>query len=341
MNRDRIRGAFALFSLGDALGAPHEFWKWNSKTVYTGKLEIEPYRQRDARRFAAEHREVRQPVGSVTDDTQMTYCLMNSIIEEGEYNRDAVRLAYARWVATKPIDLGSNTRAVFGRITEKKYIESMTGIQHAVDNGTQQASLANGPLMRCLPLALLDDWDTVCRIDTNLSNPYRICRQSVVAYVAVCRALLEGESINNALAIIADVPFTREVRIAIHQALNSEARDISGKDKGLITHALYCSMRGLLMLRDGDSHTDVLRWVITQGTNTGKGDTDTNAAIAGGLLGAYLGFDAIMSDRVTRNNWRILQATASQVDHVHLKYVPHDFDNQIDELIDTLLADID
>jgi len=84
MLRDKIRGAFALFSLGDALGASHEFKKWNKNTVYTGKLEIEPYR---IQMFGVK---ITQPVGSVTDDTQMTYCLMNCIIEEQGYDKATV-----------------------------------------------------------------------------------------------------------------------------------------------------------------------------------------------------------------------------------------------------------
>jgi len=65
---DQARGMFAAAFLGDALGAPHEFYKWNRDTKYTGKLEIQPYRQKDAR-FAKEgEREVYKPIGSVTDE---------------------------------------------------------------------------------------------------------------------------------------------------------------------------------------------------------------------------------------------------------------------------------
>lgn len=336
MSRDKIRGAFALHALGDSLGAPHEFYKWNRNTIYTGKLEIEPYRQRDARHFAKEDRELRQPVGSVTDDTQMTYCLMNSIIKEQEYNRDAVCLSYMRWVATKPHDLGSNTRYIFGNKTIKGYNSKVKKLKEEIAKGTKQESWANGPLMRCLPLALLDDWETICREDTNISNPYKICRHGVLGYLSVLRCLLQGSTINDAIYTITDVPFEEHIQEALDQALHGIDRDITGKTKGLITHAFYCSIRALLMVRDGSTHEEAIKWVITQGTTTGKGDTDTNAAIAGALIGAYLGYDVIMASRRTRKNWRILQATASQVDPTRLEYVPYDFDTQIDEYIDTL-----
>lgn len=327
MDRDKIRGAFALFSLGDALGAPHEFYKWNRDTVYTGKLEIEPYR---VQMFGVK---IRQPVGTVTDDTQMTYCLMNSIIGTRIYDRDEACVAYMNWVATKPIDLGKNTRYIFGNKTLRGYESKMDKLKKDIEEGTKEPSYANGPLMRCLPLSLLDNWEVFCRQDTNISNPYKVCRHAVIAYISVVRALFQGYSIDEAIWTITDCPFQKDVQKAIDQAINGDNRDVSGKDKGLITHALYCAIRSLLMVRDGSTHEEALEWVITQGTTTGKGDTDTNAAISGGLIGAFLGFDAITQSERTANNWKILVEEANNVGPIRLKYVPHNFDYQIDKYL--------
>lgn len=330
MLRDRIRGSFAMHMLGDALGAPHEFFKWNRDTVYTGKLEIEPYR---IQMFG---KVITQPVGSVTDDTQMTMCLMNSIIENEGYDRDAVALSYMAWVATKPIDLGVNTRYIFGNRTMKGYNSRVATLKDKIKTGEKRASHANGPLMRCLPLALLPDWQDTCTIDTDLSNPYTICVHAVHAYVSVLRSLLRGRSIEESIFTITDVAFHDEVLVAIEQAIDGVDRDVSGKDKGMITHALYCAIRSLLMVDKGLTPEDAIRWVITQGTNTGHGDTDTNAAISGALIGAYYGFDSLMDSRRTARNWAILTQAANNVNEKRLQYVPYDFDNQIDEYLDVL-----
>ena len=45
-------------------------------------------------------------------------------------------------------------------------------------------------------------------------------------------------------------------------------------------------------------HPDDLRAAVLEGANT-PGDSDSIATIAGALLGAHLGFDAIPSDWVT------------------------------------------
>ena len=330
--RDRVRGAYSFFMLGDALGAPHEFYKWNRDTVYTGKLQIEPYR------IQMYGKEIRQPIGSVTDDTQMTMCLTQSIVQVGDYDREAVALSYMAWVATKPNDLGSNTRFIFGNKTMKGYCSRVNAKKEKIKAGEMTPSYANGPLMRCLPLALLPDWDTVCRVDTTLSNPHTICRHAVHAYLSVLRSLLHGNSVQDSIYTITDVPFHGEVSLAIKQAVMGEHRDISGKDKGLITHALYCSIRALLLVDGGMSPESALEWVITQGTQTGKGDTDTNAAISGALIGAHLGFDSLMSSKRTARNWKILVRTAQQVDPNKLAYVPYDFDTQIDAYLDTVAA---
>lgn len=98
-----------------------------------------------------------------------------------------------------------------------------------------------------------------------------------------------------------------KVSAAVTQALDMEKREIAGKDKGLCTHALYCAIRSLVLIEQGKSYKAIIKWVITQGDgNTGQGDTDTNAAIAGALVGAYYGFTALMASNRNRKNWKIL-----------------------------------
>lgn len=156
--KQRVMGMFCAHHMGDALGAPHEF-RCNKDTVYTGKLEIQPYRRRDARYFAADNREVIQPIGTVTDDTQMTVALLKTIIkEDGAYDSRSAILAYSAWTHSGAIDMGTNTRFIFANKTVKGYDLRIEKLRQEVASGARQISLANGALMRCTPLALLKDW---------------------------------------------------------------------------------------------------------------------------------------------------------------------------------------
>jgi hypothetical protein len=100
---------------------------------------------------------------------------------------------------------------------------------------------------------------------------------------------------------------TSDIYDVLNEALDMKInRNISGKDKGLAMHGFYCAMRFLVLIIKGNNYPQIMRWIITQGTDTGKGDTDTNAAITGAYVGAYCRFDSLMLDVITENNWNIL-----------------------------------
>ncbi|CAH6420506.1 ADP-ribosylglycohydrolase [uncultured virus] len=333
---DRIRGMFAAHHLGDALGAPHEFYKWNRNTVYTGKLEIEPFR-RGGSRYKQE--DIRHPVGSVTDDTHMTIALLRSILDKGEYDFENTVVEYTNWVHSGTKEIGVNTGYIFKNETLKGYYLRVARRDREIEAGTMRVSLSNGPLMRCTPLALLDNWSDAAIEDVKMTNPYieSICINLI--YLFILREALSGASADklvsiaySAVRVLTDHPELHELYNVCMLALNNEQDvDISGKDKGLGRYALYCALRGLVLLATGQSYAAIIRWIITQGTDTGKGDTDTNAAIAGGLLGAILGYDKLMQSERTRQNWTVLIEAARDVTGKLSDYVPYDYDELCEE----------
>ena len=348
--RDRVRGMFAGLILGDALGAPHEFYKWNRNTIYTGKLEIQPYRQKDARYNKPEERDLYQPIGSVTDDTQMTIALMKCITnDQGKYIRDNVILCYADWTHSGPSDIGKNTRFLFTNKTVKGYEARVKKRDKEIKEGTMAESLSNGALMRCTPIALLANWSGAMIEDVNLTNPYDDTRDVNLVYLNVLLSLLHNGSIDDTMNIIDTIreSLHQQVKVAIKDAVesilrldnnesNDDDRDISGKDKGLSVHALYCALRGLWMISLGYTYPEIIDWVITQNTETGKGDTDTNAAITGALLGAYFGFDLLMNDETTADNWDILIKAAKEIKDPLAKYVPQEFDTMVNDYLKSI-----
>lgn len=71
--QDRVAGMLMGVALGDALGAPHEFKNSLSLNKYTGILE-------HASKITSRWQGVRSMVvGQVTDDTEMTLTLAQSI----------------------------------------------------------------------------------------------------------------------------------------------------------------------------------------------------------------------------------------------------------------------
>lgn len=335
---DKVQGMFAAQFLGDALGAPHEFYKWNRNTVYTGRLEIEPYRKGGSR-YAP--KDIVQPVGSVTDDTQMTIALLRVLLENDfEYNQESAIVEYTIWAHSGALDMGRNTRYLF-KSTASTTAKILRGYElrvqardKEISQGTMQVSLSNGALMRASPLALLSNWEEATTEDVNITNPYPETITVSLIYVAVLREALLGATILELIEFARSEVEVRtssknelkRVRYACKLALkNKYDLEIGGKDKGLAIYGLYCALRSLVLLVEGYGYASIIHWVITQGTNVGQGDTDTNASIAGALLGATLGYDKLMEDKITESNWSVLMETADRVEGELSRYVPNHF----------------
>lgn len=288
----------------------------------------------------------------------MTIALIRVLIDGGGvYNWETAVLKYSAWTHSGPKDIGTNTRFLstlallssalppktwWLRVTNKTvkgYISRWKKREEMITSGEFLPSLANGALMRCCPFAVLSDdkWLNYALEDVKLTNDYRETIGINVVYLHILRALLEGVDLLGALEIgkkTADSWTTGAIRDILYSTIDDPdyTKDVT-VNKGLAENAFYCAIAALVMVRDGYDYPSIIQWVITQGTEVGKGDTDTNAAIAGALLGAHFGYTKLMEDDATWENWDTLIATAQQVEGPLRRYYPVDFEGLIDELM--------
>lgn len=220
--------------MGDALGAPHEF-RQNACNVYAGKLELQAFR---FNRFTKETKYF--PTGSASDDSEMLLALLRTI-EDGEYCPDRALRAYLDWANSGCPHLGKNTRALFhGVKTVRGYTNRMNKMLQ------NEVSQSNGSLMRCSPLALVKDWKKAAILDCDLSSPNPINTDCSLVYLSWLTSILKGEG-----------PPTdySNYEEEIQEVLTEEDRDIDGKTKGWVLHALWCAQ---LALKE-DSFTSLMR----------------------------------------------------------------------------------
>jgi ADP-ribosylglycohydrolase len=278
-----LMGAF----LGDALGAPHEF-KVN-KAEYTGRLEHQAF---NITRFQVRHE---LQIGQVTDDSEMTLALLRTIIKDKGYIKNHVTQAYLDWANSGGWMLGKNTRAIFKGIkTIKGYQKRMDKI---LDLPEVERSQSNGTLMRASPLALLSGKEVIIE-DVKLTNPNPVNIDCSVIYVTALRLALAGFKGSEIVEQVRDLVRTDEVLEMFGQIERNEDRDTI-TNKGWCLHALWCAMMAILYF---DDYSQAMKWVISvQGS-----DTDTNACIAGALLGAVLGFEKMKEEPLTSENIEIL-----------------------------------
>ena len=324
----RVLAGFIGLALGDALGVPHEFGK---KLPYTGSIQYRYVHKVNAFQPAKT-----LGLGQVSDDTEMALTLAQTLVAEQCYDPKRVPEAYIRWANSGQIMMGTNTRALL-KVNPNTKVDP-GGYKHYVKAFTNKFSLypeepfkstsaigeaaqSNGALMRCFPLACI--WDTNAILqDVWLTNPSRVALDAELIQVTCIRMALIGEPAAKIWTQALSMPTTMEVRAVFEDLLANRGRDLGNytdengerkKVRGWVCNSFYASMFCLASLAGPTqpTFTQLMQWVI--GENPGS-DTDTNAAIAGGLVGAILGWDAMIKDPVTYANIPILMAGPGETD---------------------------
>ncbi len=245
--------------------------------------------------------------GQITDDGELTMSLLAALAESGDPRANAAR-TYAKWVASRPFDIGGTTASALGCLRHPRWGARLRdALLAGADDGAVTADLmtdaarelcteskANGSLMRATPLGVWaasrggEEAARAAIDDARLSHPNRACTDAGAAYVIAIASLVRAPG-DAACALDAATAWTRahacaEVRGWLDDALSGDAppfEPMIGFVRIAFTHAF-------LHLARGSSYEDALR-----ATLAGAGDTDTNACIVGGLVGARWGASAI------------------------------------------------
>lgn len=233
--------------------------------------------------------------GQITDDGEMTLALARSLVGSLQFPREKVAANYRAWVASKPFDMGQATSAALGGpIEAREAIADAVSRRAAMYN---MGSKANGALMRASALGI---WSTgvspedavraACD-DARLTHPHPSCLWANAAYVVAIRHLLlhpndtEGafEQARWALAL-APRDDSEEVHGWLEDAAIGKLPD-GQPSMGFVRIAFIHAFHHMLV---GTPYIDALQSVLGYG-----GDTDTNACIVGGLVGARVGLTGI------------------------------------------------
>ncbi|MFW6324953.1 MAG: ADP-ribosylglycohydrolase family protein [Desulfovibrionales bacterium] len=214
--------------------------------------------------------------GQPTDDSEMALLLARSILVHGTYLSSAARETYLFWLNSNPFDCG-NTIAAGLRGTPSR------------------RSQANGAMMRISPLGIFGAGQELIQVaqwavdDAVLTHPHPICQQANELYcVALSHAIKTGAKPQDLYWFILKWADDMEIEPALSRALTDAAESPPKeytRHQGWVLTAFQNALWQLLHApKPGEGVVDT----IMRG-----GDTDTNAAIAGALLGAVHGRDAV------------------------------------------------
>ena len=214
--------------------------------------------------------------GQPTDDSEMALILARTLVRQGGFDEEAVGGAYRDWLDSGPFDCGST-------------------IGPALRGRYNPESKSNGALMRAAPLGILAHRlpaaaaAEIGRRDAMLTHRHPVCLDGNAAYVvAVAHAVRTGDgraASEAALGWATGAGGHSEVVAALRAAEEGPPARFDGWDQGLVTIALQNAFYRVL---NGEGLE-----VGVVGTVARGGDTDTTGAVAGALLGAVYGREAV------------------------------------------------
>jgi ADP-ribosylglycohydrolase/fructose-1,6-bisphosphatase/inositol monophosphatase family enzyme len=228
--------------------------------------------------------------GQPTDDSEMALMLARSILKEGRYDPAAALDGYVHWHDSDPFDMGGTTRAALQAASRAPTRGERLGRAAA---SAKQESEANGSLMRISPLAIFGASDPAAaarwaREDSALTHPHVVCREACAAFVAaIATVIATGADAEGAYAaglLEARRGGNGAVIATIERARHELPADFS-RQMGWVRIALQNAFHQLL-------HAPTFEVGLVATVMAG-GDTDTNGAIAGALLGAVHGREGV------------------------------------------------
>ena len=267
--RERIVGCALGLALGDALGAPFESRRREEIPVPLPAFEPS---SSDG------------PPGAWTDDTALARNLWRSLAEHGDLDTADVLARHLVWFATDPPDVGDLTRRVLSGIRD--------GVPDAprrhVEERGPEVSATNGSVMYCAPLGAFRSLRPAALVEeapalSAITHWDERCRTACLAVTLVAASLVRGEdphqAVEGAVASVLEREGGEELEYLVAEA--GRARRIDGPDMGF---TLFCAGIALQVAAEDPGFEEGLRHVVSLG-----GDTDTNAAVTGALLGARQG----------------------------------------------------
>ncbi|AHM63202.1 hypothetical protein D770_24785 [Flammeovirgaceae bacterium 311] len=283
----KIRAALLGLAVGDALGVPYEF---------LSRQELQQSPCKTMRGYGTHD----QPPGTWSDDSSLAFCLAEALSQQ-PFKLESVAMNFKRWLGEgywtphgRVFDIGIATREAIHRLTQ--------GVQPDLAGGFDEWSNGNGSLMRILPLLFyIKDLPVEERwsLTKHVSSITHAHIRSVIAsfyYLEYARFLLMGNTKEEAYLLSAQVlrQFLRQKEINPAEVTHFKRlleNDIATleedeiKSSGYVVHCLEASIWCLLTT---SSYEDA----VLKAVNLGE-DTDTTAAVTGGLAGLLYGESSI------------------------------------------------
>ena len=291
-----VEGSILGAVVGDALGVPGEFMERD-------ELKRTPIHDMIG---GGAHQ---QPAGTWSDDTSMTLCTIDSLIEAGINYEDLMyRFADWLWSATNTardevFDVGGATKHAIFRYMKKT---------PALECGElAENTCGNGSLMRIMPtilyligqygsLELNDQTAEIIHNTSKCTHAHLRCQMACGIYASIVFQMCHDSNLNHAVmygiqSALSYYKEKSEFSPVYHDFTTLPEIKGWSEDKvystGYVLHTLQAALWCLLT-------TSGYSECVLKAVNLGR-DTDTTAAVAGALAGLWYGINEIPQDWAT------------------------------------------
>lgn len=217
--------------------------------------------------------------GQPTDDSEMALALARSLVKKRGFDAGDVAGAYVAWQASRPFDIGGTTASGIAAL--------------AAGRRAASESQSNGALMRASPIGIVAAGSPalaaeLARRDAALTHPHPVCQAANAAYAAAIATGIAGgdaEAMWRAAHDRAGSDGAADnVRARLKEARHAPPREFQHQ-MGWVLTAFHNAFHWLMQAASLEEAV-----IATVGCG---GDTDSNAAVCGALLGALQGRAAV------------------------------------------------
>ena len=283
--KEKVLGALWGLLIGDATGVSYEF-NPPEKIPTMDKIDMIP-----PKGFKKTYEDI--PYGTYSDDGAQFLCVLDSFLECRELNMKNLADKLVDWWTWGYLAVDNNVFDVGGQ-TMQALMKYSSGTSPYESGLVLKNGQGNGSLMRVLGIPLLhqgSDEDLVDDVQTqSLITHSHINNQVCCAlYSLIIRYILKGNNFEKSYEISVNKlkNIYKDKKEYLESLLSKILPDDVVKEQGT-GYVVDCLKSSFKVIKESNSYEETITKAIALGN-----DTDTTAAVAGGIAGALYGFENI------------------------------------------------
>lgn len=286
---NKVIDALLGVAIGDAIGVPYEFRSED-------RMKADPCK--DIIGYGTHN----QPPGTWSDDSSLTFCLAESLT--GGYDLKDIAKTFILWKSVaywtahdQVFDIGMTTSKSISSLVKHLEIDALDNYL-ATKHVAHEHTNGNGSLMRILPLIfyikgkpIQEQFDIIWDVSA-LTHGHIRAAMCCLIYLKVAEFILEGKGKIDAYlktrevieAFWNEMDYDKYEQFIFERVIQNDVRHLTYdelKSGGYVMESLEASLWCFLQKNSYEK-------AILAAVNKGH-DTDTTAAITGGLAGLYYG----------------------------------------------------